>query len=167
MPVFLSQTMTVSRWFVTPMVAISFLLYVFGTNVSNFRIASFAHIRTASKISMGSCSTHRGRGWIWLMAVSCEQICSKCGFVRKIYSQKKKNKWIFWSSIFAQILFTLTTTRTILVSSLMTKINFPLSCIVLFKKKWEKIQKIIFIIKKFQLSSEWNWIEFKNAFICI
>lgn len=111
------------------------------------------------------------------MAVSCEQICSKCGFVRKIYSQKKKKTKNKFSevhiSIFAPVVFTLTTTRTILVSSLMTKINFPLSCIVLFLKKNEKKYKKLFSLSKnynyraneIEKNSKMHLFAFKNSVV--
>lgn len=144
-PVNLSQTIMVSRWLVIPMHRICSLLQL---TVSSFSTAFAAHVRTASKICIGSCSTQPSCNSICLISISCEQTSSNIEPGLKIYQNGHKTKytiewekkhththtlvWYLWiSGKFAyydnlwQISFT--TKRADFVPSSMTPIKFASS----------------------------------------
>ena len=75
-PVFLSQTMVVSRWLVMPMAAMS------AAVAPMFAIARWATSIWVDQISLASCSTQPGWGKYWVNSFWATEHISPCSLNR-------------------------------------------------------------------------------------
>lgn len=73
----------------------------------------------------------------WLQCRASKFLQNVALFWKSIRKNEFKQNFVIYRFFFSLKSWILTTTRTILVSSSITKINLPLSCILLLKKKYK------------------------------